>query len=190
VGRARGWLFRGWTLCVKRGMVSWRQSGGHDGCAHCDGDVTFAVIAARDGTWEYGAIHNWRDKSYSGIGGVDSPMVALERPGLAGDGTGVGGTSVGAGVRNRLGWMRGGWRAVGGDGGGLAVVGGGDGWLEGDKSVNDQATFSNNQHPSTTLNRSSSTPIPVRIHATKVPSQFSTDMDQVVMAGYHSKVHA
>lgn len=168
------------TMCEKRhgfmapiGRPRWQCWGGRC-CAHCDGDVIFAVIAARDRTWEYGAIHNWRDKCYSGMGGVDSPMVALGWPGLAGDGTGVGSTSVRAGVRKRLGWMSGGWRAVGGEsgggGGGMLVIGGRDGWLEGDKSVDDQATFSNRQHPSTTLNRSSSTPIPVRILATKVPS--------------------
>lgn len=111
---------RFYTMCEKRhgfmapiGRPRWLCWGGRC-CAHCDGDVIFAVIAARDRTWEYGAIHNWRDKCYSGMGGVDSPMVALGGPGLAGDGTGVGSTSVDAGVRRRLGWMRGGWRAVGG----------------------------------------------------------------------------
>lgn len=34
-------------------------------------------------------MHNWRDKCYSGTGRVVSPMVALERPVLVGDGTGV-----------------------------------------------------------------------------------------------------
>lgn len=72
----------------------------------------------------------------------------------------------------------------------MAVLGGGNGWLEGDKSVDDQATFSNAQQPSKTLDGPPQPPCPVRIHATKVPSLYSTDMDQVVMAGYHSKVHA
>lgn len=117
-------------------MVSWRQSGDHDGCAggefcaHCDGDVIFAVIAARDRTWEYGAMHNWRDKCYSGTGRVDSPMVALGWSGLVGDGTGVRSTSIGAVVRKLLGWRR----AVGGElGGGWGRYGGGwgPGWLVG-----------------------------------------------------------
>lgn len=60
--------------------------------------------------------------------------------------------SIGAVVRKQLGWRRVVRGAVGGGGGGMAVVGGGDGWLEGDKSVDDQATFSNTQHPPTTLN--------------------------------------
>lgn len=69
------------------------------------------------------------------------------RTGVVRDGTGDGSTSMGAEVR---GGHAGGGELEGG-GGGVALVGGGDGWLEGDKSVDDQATDStktaSRQHP-------------------------------------------
>lgn len=135
-------------------------------------------------------MHNWRDKCYSGTGRVVSPMAALERPGLVRDGTGVGSTSVGAVVRKWLGWMMGSWRAVGGESGGIAVVGGGYSWLEGDKSVDDQcniqqhsAAFSTKQHAPNSSQQPTSIPIIMKIHATKVSFLFLPDMDQVVVCG-------
>lgn len=78
-------------------------------------------------------MHNWRDKCYSGTGGVVSPTVALGWVGMVGDGTRVGSISIGAVVRKQLGWRRGVGRQLEGSWEGRGRYGGswGRGWLVG-----------------------------------------------------------